>query len=435
MTEHAHMKLFRISSEGSERATAGGGGKIVTRDGRTHVVWQDARTEEGYPNRVVCLDRASGELSEAVTLNYGKDNHARPNIVMDRKGFLHALISGHNSPVVHRRSERPNDVSSWSEPRTIGDGTYPIPVCGPDDTLYVTMRSAEQWNGVDLYRKPADGAWEGPTKLVERDPAMPGYAAFHGGLAVGEDGTLHALIDFYESATFAERRGLHQAVTFMRSPDGGATWERTDGTPVALPARPERMSVLARDRARERHESMPPPVIAAHGNLVLDTEGQPHVLYVDHRIAAGQLIHATPGHAGGWQNTHIEALAETFPAHRPTSVRGALTRTPDGALVALLELVPLNEKWHGTLPTRALGHDSALDRRLAWLVSRDGGTTWSAQPALEGHAAQQPNLERPMGGNELPATGLPPFVFFEGIGYNPGEGEVVRNDVHLALTT
>ena len=36
-----------ISPIGSERATSGGGNKIVTFQGKTHVVWQDV-TEEGY---------------------------------------------------------------------------------------------------------------------------------------------------------------------------------------------------------------------------------------------------------------------------------------------------------------------------------------------------------------------------------------------------
>ncbi len=34
-------------------------------------------------------------------------------------------------------------------------------------------------------------------------------------------------------------RGFHQATCYARSPDCGNRWEKSDGTPVSLPARPE----------------------------------------------------------------------------------------------------------------------------------------------------------------------------------------------------
>ena len=432
MTMAPRTSVYEVSRAGSERATTGGGGKLATRAGKTHVVWQD-RTEAGYPNRVATFEHESGALTEPLTLNHGEDNHARPNLVMDHEGVLHAVISGHNSPVVHRRSERPNDASAWSEPVTIGHGTYPVPVCAPDGTLHVAMRNAERWNGVDLYRKPPGGAWEGPRKLVYRDPALPGYAAFHAGLAVAADGTLHAAIDFYESEGIWERRGLHQAVAYMRSPDGGATWTRADGARIELPARPESMDVLARDTADERHEPISPPVVLAQGNLVLDDAATPHILYADHRDAPGQVIHAYPDGAGRWQREPIEALPDAFPGHRPTQVRAALTRTADGTFAALLNLRPLGEGWDGTLPTRALSMAEGTDDRLAWLVSSDNGNTWCPHPALEGQSATQPNVERPMGGNEIPGGRPPPFLFFEGATRYPEEGEMIQNRVQLAV--
>ena len=48
-----------ISQVGSERATSGAGNKVVTYEGRTHVVWQDV-TGEGYFNRVCTFDRDTG---------------------------------------------------------------------------------------------------------------------------------------------------------------------------------------------------------------------------------------------------------------------------------------------------------------------------------------------------------------------------------------
>ena len=128
-----------ISQIGSERATSGcAGNKIVTHEGKTHVVWQDV-TSEGYFNRVCTFDRDTGECSGPFTLNQGRDNHARPIITVDHEGYLQAVMSGHNSPVTYRRSVRPNDASEWTEGEPAGSGTYPVVVCGLDDTLYFKL--------------------------------------------------------------------------------------------------------------------------------------------------------------------------------------------------------------------------------------------------------------------------------------------------------
>jgi len=152
-------KHVLISSTGSERATSGAGNKIVTFGGKTHVVWQDV-SEKGYFNRVRSFDHASGKWSEPFTLNRGKDNHARPVITVDKQGFLHVILSGHNSPNSYRRSVKPNDATAWTESENVGLGTYPVIVCDKQGKLYLTVRNPNRWNGVDFYVKPAGQPWK-----------------------------------------------------------------------------------------------------------------------------------------------------------------------------------------------------------------------------------------------------------------------------------
>ena len=428
---NAEPTVHVLSTIGSERATSGGGNKIVTHENKTHVVWQDS-TPQGYFNRIRTLDRDTNTWLQTVTLNEGKDNHARPVVTIDHEGYLHVIMSGHHSPVTHRRSVRPNDASEWTDPQDVGRGTYPVVVCGADDTLYATMRSDRRWNGVDLYVKPKDGPWEKRGKLVKRREDLPGYAAFHSGMAVGPDGTLHLVSDFYEGKGIYDQRGLHQAVCYMQSRDRGQTWQRADGTAVSIPARPEDMDILAQDE-RERGEEMPPPLLLSMGAIVTDLKGRAHILYISHLDAPGQLVHAWTDNDGAWQRQTIDAVAESFPDHRPTHSRGALSKTADGDFYALLTLQPLNDQWQDGKPTRE-SNWNAENKRLILLHSPDSGRTWDAQLALpEDREVNQPNVERPTGVN-LPSGGqVPPFVYFDGLIRYPEKGETIQNNVYLVM--
>lgn len=86
-----------ISSIGSERATSGNGNKIVTSDGKTHIVWQDANME-GYFARIRTLDHKTREWSPTYTIGKGKDNHAWPHIRIERH---HSTRSGPRNPAAH----------------------------------------------------------------------------------------------------------------------------------------------------------------------------------------------------------------------------------------------------------------------------------------------------------------------------------------------
>lgn len=417
-----------ISSIGSERATSGSGVKIVTFGGKTHVVWQDANEKGAYLNRVRSLNKASGEWSEPFTLNRGKDNHARPVIAVDREGYLHVVLSGHNSPVTYRRSVRPNDSSEWTKEEEVGWGTYPVVTVAGDGTLLVTMRVSPKWEGVDLFAKKPGDPWEKRSRLMYRDPKYPAYAGYQTGLAWSPDRkTLHIVMDFYESYDTYKARGAHQAVCYMRSPDGGHTWEKADGTPVQIPARPEQMDILAR-HIGPGQPNLPPPDILAQGSLVVDGQGIPHILYISHQEKPGQVLIATPNGNGCWKRTEIEGLTEKWPELRPMGCRGAFTIDTDGKFHALLELKPFGNGWKNGKPLRAMVF--ADSEQLAWITSSDGGQTFAVRAALKGgKVIHQPNVERPAGFNTIHPGKTPPFIYFDGNSrYRKGK-EVIQNNV------
>ena len=77
---------------------------------------------------------------------------------LDSRGYLHMVMGGHNSPLQYQRSLRPHDASAWTPVQAFGRNTYPVLMCGPDDTLHLTARDGH--NGMELWEKPPAGPWQ-----------------------------------------------------------------------------------------------------------------------------------------------------------------------------------------------------------------------------------------------------------------------------------
>ena len=400
------------------------------------MTWQDV-TEEGYFNRVRTLDGETGEWSPTYDFGVAKDNHARGVITADSEGFLHVVLSGHNTPCSYRRSIRSNDASEWTDPVEVASGTYPYLVCDRNDDLCLTLRNAERWKGVEFYLKPPDSAWEGRGKIIDRREDYTGYAAFASGMCFDADGVLHLVNDFYEGYGIYDERGIHQAVAYMQSPDAGRTWRTIRGEPIDTPARPHQMDVIAQSTGL-RHEAMPPPVMLAHGNIAVDGDGKPYILYLYHLNEPGQIILATPDEEGIWHQRPIEAVKEAYPDFRPIACRGNFTIDREGIFRALISVAPFDHPaWSRGLMTRsrASAHRNGLP--VLWLISRDQGGTFQVETAIEPNeqtTACSPKYELPVGPG-VPPTGTPGTVWFDNVslevtGYER-EGE--RNSSHRGL--
>ena len=415
----------RVSGHGSERATVGNGNKIVHYQGKTHVVWQDV-TREGYVNQVKSYDHSTGKWSEPFALGHGIDNHARPIIVVDFSGFLHFVLSGHNSPVTWRRSARPNDSSEWTAPKIVGEGTYPVILCGRDNTLYLTMRGNNRV-GVHFYSKPENGEWRLTSHIVKQaEKYRNAYGAFHMGMALAPDGDIHAVIDFYEGQDEVGR-GLHQAVCYLKSADGGKTWRKADGSLAKTPARPEDMDVFARS-IRTRMERLPRPELRNFG-IQVDAEGRPYVFYLSHSERPGRLLMVTLDSASHWTEKNLSPILESkWPDMRVTD--GRTTIQEDDRLCILLTLSPFNDEWIQGRPSRAMSMKERTDERVALLSSADRGKTFDVESILSpGIAFNAPNLIQAVGANELKEGSVPIFLHFDGSRAYPGGGDYYQKPV------
>jgi len=401
---------FLLSTTGCSAATAHpAANKIVTVDGKTHVGWIDS-DDERFQVRVRTLDRATGRWSPKYTVGDAFDNHGGPALAVDSKGFLHAVYYPHHHPFRYRRSAMPNDASQWEGEVSFGKRcTYPSLVCGPDDTLYLACRESggPQWV-MNLYVKPPDGDWQGPTALVRAEAA--GYAHFHQSLAWGPDHrTLHLFCVICDGKPLKSH-----TIGYLRSPDSGKTWERHDGTRPSLPATAQTVTVI---------EHLPEGGLCC-GSIGVDPSGTPHLVYGSGRQLPLEAWLAWPEESAKWQKRPLSGeVAGLLPGpgwgpYAPCFVvfgaggRMFLVVT----MVKPASLAP-QDTWHS--PTN----------EIAWLESADGGQSFTSR-LLTRPDMQCPrryaSLERPTGHNSIARPGL---IYTSGHSRKDNR-EVVHNPVY-----
>ena len=428
-----------LSSRGCESATAGTGNKIITYQGKTHVAWLDSN-ENGYFAVIRTLDRNAGTWSPTHTIGKSHDNHGRPAMTIDRQGYLHVVYGLHHNAIPYRRSLRPNDASAWTEPVVFGNKlSYPTLMCGPDGALYLTGRYG--WAGVRLYVKPPGQAWEDRGLIMRSEQRCRGYAAFHSGLAWGpQQRVLHFACRTFQSTKRqpSELWGDIQSVNYMRSTDFGRTWERADGTSIALPATMETTDVLMAGEGFD-----PKPGIRNDGTIVVDSQGRPYVLYYRNTPDKPGQSYLARHDGNRWQQLPLQAAMEQhYPGWAIVDSRAGLSITTDDVLCMTLIVAPIDHPeaaWNGK-PLSKYFHEPAYwtnyipqNKRIVWLESRDGGQTFTtraiAKPAPK-RGEVQPSLERPTGFNHIPAGSYPGLLYVSTTTFTKwNEEKLVDNDV------
>lgn len=405
---------FRLSSNGCGRATGyAEANKIVSRADKTHVAWLDSASE-GFRVRIRTLDRTSGEWSPTYTLGEAFDNHGGPALTVDSRGFLHAVYYPHHHPFRYRKSKRPNDASEWEEEIRFGERcTYPTLLCGPDDTLYLTCRrsySQEPWQ-VELWRRPSDGNWEGPTIILRS--RYKGYAHFQESLAWGTDRrVLHLACRFHENSD-RNAYGRLQTVGYMASDDFGRSWRRSDGARIDSPATAETIEVLASggvDAASNLRA----------GAMAVDAQGTPHVIYSISKEGHSQSIIAVPGGNGPWRRRELSPFLTEPWQDWQLAMPGGLCITPrgDAVVAATIQRAKSGEDTWGHRSSEVVG-----------LTSSDGGEHFSCRLVSQPDEAAShwlPNIEKPTGHNVVPDQ--PGVIYTAG---PPGEKntDILSNDV------
>jgi len=373
--------------------------------GRTFFVYGNA---DNSPT-ISLYDHASGEFAYPVVLgsNPDGDAHRNPTLLIDEDGFLYVFYGAHGHVTHSLKSDRPLDISSWSEAAPLDDpGTsYPQPWQITPGELFVSYRQAPGWR----FRVSRDGArtWETSVDLVNfgcpEDARGCAECSIYG-ITVAAPGDYPRRIHFAWSrlggGTPEEMDSKHlwarrYNIYYTYSDDGGATWRRSDGSAHELP--------ISEEEADQIYDCGQRGIWLK--DIQVDSQGHPYILFIDSQTETfeskwmvGRLTDE------GWKFAHVTDSDHMYDA-------GALVIVADDDL----------RIWGPTTDVQAHEDGGDIDE---W-QSRDGGANWELTRHLTHGSRYSHNHVKPVMGHQL-GTGDLRVIWSYGDSKKPPATEDVR---------
>lgn len=316
-----------LATDGCDRATAYHmSNKIVRFGGELFVTWLDGAYRPVLGR--LCPD--SGELRDAFPLAQGVDNHCGAALALGMDGRLHAMCGSHGmGGFIHRWSATPAERGSWSLPGSVGiAATYPSLVCRPDGTLVLSHRHTGARWGVNLHYQKPGTAWNWPLGLVQA--AAPLYTFTTNHLCVGDDGTIHLLVEFYK--TYPDNRAPARscAYTCLHSlPEHDHRWFHDDGREAHC------LPIGIEDCVHIEHDaegSLRP------GPLQLLTDGRLCCTRLNQRThSAAVMVRDAPGE---WRRLDLDPLIGKLGKGWMATSQGSTTLATDGSPIVVTTVGP-----------------------------------------------------------------------------------------------
>jgi hypothetical protein len=313
------------------------------------------------------------------------DLHNDYVIGVDGKGFIHVVGNMHAEPLRYVRSTRPLEIDSWTAATMTGmesDVTYPAFVELRDGTLLFWCREGYSGNGDILVNRLDEESqqWHRVTRVI--DGTSNNESAYLQHIAVGRDGSLDVMYVWRSTGAVA----TNNDISYAESKDGGATWTKVDGTPLALPLTHASGNVVVDT----------PPVgsgLSNAGGFEIDAKGRPHGIFeISGKRGARLLLHVWYD-GRRWRSTRLST-----PLAR--GMRPSLVTTPDGGVFALgsvptghgyarVVVIDLNRSprcraltplldvpggWEVTFDTQRLNLDGSLSILVPSVNSASGGS-------------------------------------------------------------
>ncbi len=303
--------------------------------------------------------------------NSDVDNHGKPAMMVDRKGFIHVVYGAHGgSPLLGRNpfgapagtprggklthlvSKNPEDISSWEVVDNVSPfGTYPQFVQMDDGGVYLFYRHGSHRSDWVFQKSTDDGRTFAPPVSVLKHKAQPTdvtvHDAWYAWFAKGRGDTITASYIYHPCANPGHTKDRHNAY-FMRMDCGDDSWDNIAGERLTLPVTKESadQKTLIFNTGAER---------CNHGTCRVDREGNPHVFF---RYDKGQVRYSR------WTGSVWTGPTAVLPEGGSGG--------QDGDMIV-----------ESSTTVRMLLTSSNGDKgEVGWWNTTDGGQTWAKQPPL-----------------------------------------------------
>ena len=296
------------------------------------------------------------------------DNHGKPALVVDGKGYIHIVFGGHgglprhgtnelgnthNGQMIHVVSKRPQDIAEWEVLDNITPfGTYNQFVKMDNGDIYLFYRhGAHRSNWV--YQKSTDnGRSFGPEVSILKHQARtdnPGvHDSWYAWFTNGQGDEIIAAYNYHRCREPKHIGERHNGYYMMMDTKDGV-WRNVKGEKLTVP--------VTKDYADEVTLVVGTGDLwTVRGTTDLDDAGNPHVTF---EVGEGMGLH----HGGPKQTTHYRWTGQQW-------VTGGATEVPISAVGDILVSSP-------TEVNLLLGGDE-----VAWWHSTDGGQSFAKGEVL-----------------------------------------------------
>ena len=318
--------------------------KIVTAAGKTHITY----LENDLDVKIGSYDHKSDQWITPVKIGGAYDDHGGASLMIDKKGYLHSLFSGHQPSgyIKYSSSLNPWNSTTWSSTSNVGSNspTYPISAVDQNGTIHLFYRnhlnvsSPNETRNLIYQYKTSGGPWSSPEILASMTSgAIPtGYVNYYHSITISDDGVLHLLVSFYfknETNCYIGQKSRH--LSYLKKPllnngtwtYGTGGWKNKYGTSLTLPITTDSGGHNVYSVSSTSQISLEP------SNIVLDQNNEPWFVLKEtvHNVDSNNCTIAHPVnstaqylyHLKGttWERTNILSLA-------PATVTEIDTQTP-----------------------------------------------------------------------------------------------------------
>jgi hypothetical protein len=205
---------------------------LVTQGDTQYVAYYDAQRYLVLGKRA--LGATQWTVRRSAWQGNAADAHNAISIMVDGAGYLHVSWDHHNNALRYARGVAPGSLELGPKQSMVG--------VDEAEVSYPEFYRLPNGNLLFFYR--LGGSGRGDLIINRYDVATQRWTRLHTNLITGEGkrnaywqafldhlGTLHLSWVWRESPDVASNHDM----AYARSRDGGVTWERSDGTPYALP--------------------------------------------------------------------------------------------------------------------------------------------------------------------------------------------------------